>query len=90
MNDPGTPPDVWHLLFEQLPTALRWLLGILTLGGFSLASWIWHRQERNIDRVEVQIHRRMDREMNALNERLDNIDRSLIQIAQNTRGGRND
>ena len=87
MSDPGTP-DVYQLLFEQLPPVLRWLLGVLTLGGFTLASWIWARNERNVERIERQVHQRMDREMGQIHERLDEMNRHLVQIAQNTGSGK--
>lgn len=50
-------PDVWNMIFEQTPVIIRWLLGVLTLGLFTLASVLyrWHRND--MDRV----HQRMDK-----------------------------
>jgi len=82
--DGGQPPDVWHLLFVQLSPALRWLFGVVTLGLFSIAGILWARQERNVQRIEQQLHDRMDREMRHINERLAAIDRHLMEVAYNT------
>jgi hypothetical protein len=49
-------PDVWQMLFEQTPVIIRWFLGILTLGLFTLASVLykWHRDDMD------KVHKRMD------------------------------
>mgnify|MGYP006289486419 CR=1 FL=1 len=86
MPDPSSSdPDFWAMAFEQTPKALQWVLAILTLGLFSIAGWAWRREQRNIERVESQIHARMDREMGQLHQRLDDMNYHLIEIAQNTR-----
>lgn len=56
-------PDVWQLLFDQTPVLIRAILGILTLGLFTLASVLykWHRDD--LDKV----HQRMD----ALEDKMD-------------------
>ena len=42
-------PDIWALIFEQTPQALRWVLGVATLGVFTLLSILyrWHRAARS-------------------------------------------
>lgn len=79
-------PDIWYLLFEQLPPVVRWILGVLTLGLFSLAGMLWRWQVRNVERVEQQIHARMDREMRLLHTKLDETNKHLVIIARNTQG----
>lgn len=60
MNNPT--PDVWQLLFEQTPVFIRGLLGVLTLGLFTLAGILyrWHkadmeRIEKRIDKIETKM-----------------------------------
>jgi len=80
MADPRDP-DVWEMIFTQTPTFLRWLLGILTLGLFTLASVLyrWHRADMK------EMHERMDRMDSLANRRHDETNRLLLQIASNTR-----
>ena len=56
----GRNPDVWNMIFEQTPTVLRWVMGILTLGIFTLASILykWHRED--MERVRRQQREDMD------------------------------
>lgn len=84
VSDPQQP-DVWQLIFVQTPPVLRWVLGILTFGLFTVVGMLWRWQVRNVERVETQIHSRMDREMEQLHSRLDETNRLLVEIAQNTR-----
>ena len=58
MNTPNQP-DVWQLLFEQTPVIIRGLLGVLTLGLFTVAGILyrWHqadmrRIEHRMDKIE--------------------------------------
>jgi len=58
MNTPSQP-DVWQLLFEQTPVIIRGLLGVLTLGLFTVAGILyrWHqadmrRIEHRMDKIE--------------------------------------
>lgn len=73
-------PDIWALIFEQTPQALRWVLGVASLGVFTLLSVLYRMNQKNMDRVEGRISRleeRMDRNMQEQN-------RLLTQIASNT------
>ena len=74
-------PNVWELVFTQTPPTLRWALGILTLGIFTLASVLyrWHRADM------AEMHRRMDRMEALANERHIETNRWLFEIAKNTR-----
>jgi hypothetical protein len=75
--------DVWDLLFNQTPTVLRWALGVLTLGVFTLASVLyrWHRADMK------EMHDRVDRLEARMDQRHAETNRYLIEIAQNTRKG---
>lgn len=59
--EPSSSPDVWSLIFEQTPLLLRWVLGVLTLGIFTLAGMLWRWNRADLQRVEQQVHARMDR-----------------------------
>ena len=45
-------PNVWVMLFEHTPPLLRWLLGIMTLGLFTLASTLWRANQRKVVELE--------------------------------------
>ena len=83
MSDIKNPIDVWDLLFNQTPTVLRWALGVLTLGVFTLASVLyrWHRADMK------EMHDRVDRLEERMDVRHAETNRYLIEIAQNTRKG---
>lgn len=86
MPDPsGNDPDIYRLIFEQTPRIIQWILGVLTLGLFSIAGWLWRMQTQNVERVERQVHERMDRVEGNLNQRMDEMNHHLIEIANNTR-----
>ncbi|MCH4563362.1 hypothetical protein MKP05_09490 [Halomonas sp. EGI 63088] len=82
VSDPKLP-DVWQMIFEQTPAVLRWALGILTLGIFSLAGLLyrWHRDDLRA------VHRRIDRLEQTMHERHEESNRLLFQIARNTSKG---
>lgn len=74
------PPDIWALLFDQTPRALRWLFGICTLGIFTFASMLYRWNRADMRRVEDRIDRlesRLDRQMAEQT-------RILTEIAVNT------
>lgn len=75
--------DVWDMIFNQTPLILRWLLGILTLGLFTLASVLyrWHRADMR------EMHSRVDRLEERMDQRHAETNRLLIKIAQNTSRG---
>ena len=75
-------PDIWALIFEQTPQALRWVLGISTLGVFTLLSVLyrWHRAdvrriEDRIDHLEHRIDRHMTNQTKILSEIASNTGR---------------
>ena len=73
-------PDIWALIFEQTPQALRWVLGVATLGVFTLLSVLYRWNQRNMDRVEGRITRLEER----MDENMREQNRLLTQIATNT------
>lgn len=87
MPDVSPSPDVLRLLFEQLPVPLRFLLGLLSVGLFTLAGYVWKRHQNRVDTMEKQLHSRIDREIGEVNRRLRQQERLLTEIAANTRRG---
>ena len=77
---PSGEIDIWNTLFEQTPKIVRWLLGFLTLGIFTLLGVLyrWHREDMR------RVHERVDQLEHRLDDRLDEVNRHLIQIAANT------
>lgn len=49
------------MIFEQTPVLLRVVLGVLTLGIFTLAGMLWRWNRTDLKRVEDQMHGRMDK-----------------------------
>jgi hypothetical protein len=78
-----TDIKVWDLIFDQTPTVLRYTLGILTLGIFTLAGVLyrWHREDMR------EMHHRVDRLEKKMDERHAETNRYLLEIANNTRRG---
>lgn len=92
-------PDIWQLMFEQTPTIIRWVLGVLTLGIFTLATVLykWHREDLN--KVHIRIneldqrfeHRqemteaRFEARHDQIYRRMDEQTQILVKIASNTR-----
>ena len=79
----GRNPDLWQMMFEQTPVVLRWVMGVLTLGIFTLASIVykWHRED--MERVRQQQREDMEhtrRNINRVHERVDEV---KDQIAAN-------
>lgn len=83
-------PDIWQLMFDQTPAIIRFVLGVLTLGIFTIAGVLykWHRDDLQ------KVHERVDRLERMLEERhahvyqrMDEQNRLLIEIAANTRRG---
>lgn len=67
-NEPS--PDVWRLLFEQTPTTLRWMLGVLSAGLFTIASYVYRRNMDRVDRMEKYI----DERIRETETKIDNMD----------------
>jgi hypothetical protein len=83
MTNLDSPIDVWHLIFEQTPSVLRWVLGVLTLGIFTLAGVLyrWHREDMR------HVNNRIDRLEKTMDQRHQETNRLLFEIARNTRKG---
>lgn len=86
-------PDIWQLMFEQTPTIIRFMLGVLTLGIFTIAGVLykWHRDDLSkvhdrVDRLEQTLEKRHEH----VYQRMDEQSRLLVEIASNTRRGRGD
>lgn len=71
---PSREPDVWQMIFEQTPTILRWLLGVLSLGLFTLLSILYRWNKKDADEVKQDINR--------LHGRIDRVEDKQDQIYQ--------
>jgi len=82
MPDMKSPIDIWQMIFEQTPLVLRWALGVLTLGIFTLAGVLyrWHRDDLK------EVHKRVDRLENRIEAQHAETNKLLFEIANNTRG----
>lgn len=49
--------NIWYMLFESTPPALRHLFVIMSGGLFALARYIWRRHTKRVDELE----RRMEK-----------------------------
>lgn len=79
----GRNPDVWSMIFDQTPVILRWVMGILTIGIFTLASILykWHRED--MARVREQQQADMDQTRSNINRVHQRIDEVKDQINHN-------
>jgi len=57
------------MLFEQTPTVLRWVLGVLSAGVFTLAAYIYRRNQRRIEEMEQHI----DRKIREVEQKMDGV-----------------
>lgn len=80
MSDATPDVDFWKLVYESTPPFLRYVLTALTLGVFWAFGALWRRQQREIDRVEKQLHDRVTREMKEVKDRLDTNNHLLMQL----------
>ena len=81
---PSREPDVWTMLFEQTPTIVRWLLGVLTMGLFTLGGVIYKINKRDMEKLNGDIDG-LRRDINGVREQQNQIYRLLI-----TRGSGHD
>ena len=68
-------PDIWRLIFEQTPPAVRWILGVLSLGLFTLATHFWKKQHEAVAAIEDRERNYMSRD--EFNERLGGMEKRL-------------
>ena len=94
--------DVWRLLFDQTPIALRWVLGIMSAGVFTLATYIYQRNQRKVQAMEDYIDKKIEeveKKMDFVNglaqrrdehilQRLDIIDGRILTVLNTVAGGR--
>lgn len=76
-------PEVWVLAYDQLPTIMRWVLGIFSVGAISLASLVYslHREARERDRIQ---HRTDIKQINeAITHMSDRMDGLNTQMQRN-------
>ena len=83
-------PDVWSLFYEQTPRVLQFVLGVLSLGVFTIFGVLWKWQRNDVARVEKQVHDRIDSLEQRLQTRMDETNRLLMQIATNTQRSQRD
>lgn len=94
----GIENNVWDVIFDHTPPVIRWMLGVLTLGIFTLAGIVyhWRREElqnereqhkRDIDALHARIGR-FENRVNEMDRKLDHhlskTNELLVQISQNT------
>lgn len=95
---PAPDISIWYLLYEQTPPVLRWVLGVLTFGIFTLIGYLYKRDRRTMARVEDRLDKRIDSleqytrgqfsDLHRdINKRLDQINRNILEIVQNTKKG---
>lgn len=65
-------PDVWKLIFEQTPVVLRWALGILSAGLFTMATYIYRRNQRKMQETETYI----DKKIQEVEKKMDSVNAS--------------
>lgn len=49
-------PDIWFLLYEQMPPVLRLLFGLLTAGLYFLARYIWQQRQERLAVLEALVN----------------------------------
>ena len=95
-------PDVWRMLFEQTPVVLRWVLGILSAGLFTMATYIYRRNQRKMQEIETYIDKKItevEKKMDAVNasaqlrdeailRRLEIIDGRVVDVLNTLAGTR--
>ncbi|SFU86377.1 hypothetical protein [Halomonas korlensis] len=73
-------PDVWDMIFTQTPSVLRWALGVLIMGIFTLASFLFRRHQDDIKAIRERLDK-LEMRIQAQNVE---TNRLLFQIARNT------
>lgn len=75
-------PDIWTLLFEQTPVVIRFILGVLTLGMFTLAGMLWRWNRQDLSRVETQLHARMDRMESKVDNGFEQVNQNIMKMSR--------
>jgi hypothetical protein len=47
--------NIWGQLFDQIHPAAKWFLTVTTLGGYTLAAFIWKRHQERIRIIEGRL-----------------------------------
>ncbi len=81
---PTHDPNIWYLVFENTPPALRWLLGVLSCGLFLLARHVW---KRNMERLHVI---EQSQKQFATNGRIDKLENSMNEGLKTIHGRMDD
>ena len=95
-------PNVWELLFEQTPAVLRWVLGVLSAGLFTMASYMYTRNQQRMREIEAyidakihEVEKKMDdvnasaqRRDEAILHRLEIIDARVVTVLNTLANGR--
>lgn len=54
-------PDVYKMLFEQTPIVVRFMLGVLSVGLFTIASYVYRRNQTRVEKIEIHMDAQMAR-----------------------------
>lgn len=83
----NSSPDIWTLLFEQTPIVLRFALGVLTLGIFTLLGVLYRWNRRDMEKLEKnqkesnqQIHARINTLQTEMNNGFQQINQNILNL----------
>lgn len=88
--------DLWQMLFDQTPIALRWMMGALIAGILTMAAYIYNRNQQRVQELESYFDKRLvevERAMEIMAEKsqhreahilaqLDRIDTKVTRIME--------
>lgn len=78
---PFSDANLWSLLFEHMPEPIRYALGILTLGLFTLASHIWKRNQERIKSIEQRENNYATKDdVSTVNKRIGDVHNDVKKI----------
>lgn len=69
--------DIWQMLADQTPLAIRWVFGVLLGGIIIMVGWLFKRQRKDIARL----HQRIDNLEGTLDQTRFNTQRDMVRIA---------
>lgn len=86
---PSNAPDIWYLMFEQTPIVIRWLLGVLTLGTFTVIGILWRWSRKDIDQIQRRqsddiqsLHSRVSADIGGVNTRISSLEQRMSDQMQ--------